>query len=220
MNRTDYALARQNMVESQVRTNRVTNERLIAAMSELPRELFVPESQRGIAYVDEDIPIGGGRYLMEPMVLARLLQAAEAGPHDLALEIGCGTGYGAAVIGRLCGAAIALESDANLAARAVTLLGELGIDNVAVVDGPLVGGYPKQAPYDVILFSGAVAEVPQAIMDQLADGGRLLAVVDRGRGMGQATLFIRRSGTVSSRVLFDAATPLLPGFEKQEGFVF
>jgi len=217
---TDYAVARHNMVQSQVRTNKVTNERLLAAMSELPRESFLPQARRGVAYVDEDIPIDHGRYLMEPMVLARLLQCAEARPDDLGLVVGCATGYGAAVLARLCGTVVALENRPSLVEQATTLLTDLGVDNAAVVEGPLVEGYPKQAPYDVILFGGAVAQIPDALAAQLAEGGRMLAVVANDSGMGCATLFTCRTGALSERVLFDAATPLLPDFEKQPGFVF
>ncbi len=216
----DYAIARHNMVESQVRTNKVTDDRLLAAMSELPRELFVPDGQRGVAYVDEDLPVGGDRWLMEPMVLARLVQALEPDPDDLALHIGCGTGYGAAVLARLCGAVVALESDQALAEGATALLGELGIDNVAVITAALASGYAKQAPYDVILFGGAIGEVPEAVAAQLAENGRMIAVVAGQSGVGKATLFTRQRGALSSRVLFDAATPLLPGFELKPGFVF
>src|SRR5690606_26313879 len=145
-----------NMVESQVRPNRVTDPRIVMAMLELPRENFVPKPLRGIAYVDEDVHIGGGRYLMEPMVLARLIQAAQIGPDDVVLEIGTGSGYGAAVLSRLASTVVALESDPELAKMATRSLGELSIDNVAVVEGPLTKGYPAQAPYNAIVFSGGV----------------------------------------------------------------
>lgn len=222
---TDYAVARHNMVQSQVRTNKVTDERLLAAMSELPRERFLPQARRGVAYVDEDIPIDHGRYLMEPMVLGRLLQSAEARPDDLGLVVGCATGYDAAVLARLCGTVVALENVPSLVEQATALLAELGVDNAAVVEGSLVEGYPKQAPYDVILFAGAVGRIPDALATQLADGGRMLAVVANGAGtggagMGRATLFVRRASALSKRVLFDAATPPLADFENRRGFVF
>lgn len=218
---SDYTAARRNMVESQLRTNGVFDERVLSAMAEIPRELFFPEARRSYAYVDEDVPIGGGRHMMEPRVLARLLQMAEIGPHDLVLDIGSGPGYSAAVLSRLAGTVVALEHDARLAKAAGGLLSELGIGNVAVVRGPHAKGYPRQAPYDVILISGAVEKIPEAITRQLAEGGRLVAVVARGeRVMGQGTLFERRGSTVSNWVEFDAATPLLPGFEHERGFVF
>lgn len=216
----DYAVARFNMVANQIRPNRVTDERLIGAMSELPRELFVPERLRGVAYIDEDIAVAPDRYLIEPVVLARLLQAADIRDSDVVLDIGCATGYSTAVVARLAATVVALESDEKLAAEATRLLGELGVDNTAVVKGLLNEGYPKQAPYDVIVLQGAVDDVPHKLRDQLAEGGRLLAVVNQDSRAGKATLMKEIHGSVFSRVLFDAAVPLLPGFAKASRFVF
>lgn len=216
----DFAAARLNMVESQLRTNKVTDLRLLAAFETVPRELFVPEPLRGIAYIDEDVALGGGRFVMEPRVLARLLQAAQPGPEDVALDLGCGSGYATAILSRLVATVVALEDDAALAAAANRTLEKLEIDNAVVVEGRLTEGYPKQAPYNVILLGGAVAEVPAAIADQLAEGGRLVAVVDAGPGLGRATLMRRDGGVISSRILYDAALPVLPGFEAEPGFVF
>lgn len=216
----DYASARATMVDSQLRTNKVTNQRLLDAFSAVPRELFVPESQRGIAYIDEDLPIGERRFLMEPMVLARLLQAAAVAPSDIVLEIGSGSGYAAAILARLAETVVALESDATQRERANATLGELGLDNVVVVDGGLTEGYPKQAPYNVILVSGAVDEIPPAISDQLAEDGRLATVLKAGSVMGHAVLMQRVGDVIASRVLFDAATPLLPEFRRDAGFQF
>jgi protein-L-isoaspartate(D-aspartate) O-methyltransferase len=209
------------MVENQIRPNKVTDTRVTQAMEAIPRELFVPKHLRGIAYVDEDIDVGGGRFLMEPMVFARLLQAAEIKDTDVALDIGCGTGYSAGVLAKLASTVVAVEGDGDMAKRASALLGELGIDNAAVVKAPLAEGYPQQAPYDVIVFEGAVAEIPQSVCGQLADGGRLLAVVQDSRGvLGKATLVTRAGAGFGRRVLFEAGTPLLPGFARQPGFVF
>jgi len=215
----DYDVARMNMVKSQIRTNRVTDLRVVEALSEVPRERFVPKRLRGIAYIDEDLEIAAGRYLMEPMVLARLLNELSIEGDELALVIGAGSGYSTAVLAYLCGTVVGVESDAEMAATASETLASLGIDNAAVVEGPLAGGYAKQGPYDIVLFDGAVSEVPDTIERQLAEGGRMAAVV-RSDGVGRATLFMRTAGVVSGRPVFDAATPLLPGFEKQPGFVF
>lgn len=214
----DFAAARRNMVESQIRTNAVTDPALLAALGAIPREKFVPEALRGVAYIDEDLPLKKGRYLMEPMVLAKLLQLAAITPDDVVLDIGCGTGYSAAVISKLANTLVALESDSELAARATATLSDLGIDNVVVVVAPLAGGYAKQAPYDVIIFNGAVPRIPEAIARQLADGGRLVAVV--GEGVGRGTLMTRNRGILAHRPVFDAATPILPDFTPEQGFVF
>lgn len=217
---TDYAAARLNMVESQVRPNRVTDLRLISAMMELPRERFVPEAQRGVAYVDEDLPLGGGRFLMEPMVLARLAQVTRVQPGDIVLEVGAATGYDAAVLARSAQRVVALESDSALLRRASDTLGALGIDNVTLVSGALAEGCAQHAPYDVILFGGAVEHVPARIADQLADGGRLVAVIAPPGEPGRATLFTKIAGALSHRVVFDAGSRLLPGFQLEPGFAF
>ena len=216
----DFAAARLNMVESQLRTNKVTNGAILDAFESTPRELFVPEARRGIAYVDDDIEIGPGRCLMEPMVLARLLQAARPDPSDVALHIACGTGYTTALLARLAATVVALESDADLAAFATDTLAALEVDNAVVVKGDLSEGYPAQAPYNVILIDGAVAEVPEAISRQLAEGGRLVAVVMDSGSIGRATLVERHGEVISGRVLFDAAVPVLAEFQPAPRFVF
>jgi len=217
-----FADARQNMVDSQLRPNRVTDAAILAAMGELPRERFVPKARQGIAYIDEDIEVAPGRFLMEPMVVARLLQALEFTRDTTVLNIGCATGYDAALLGRLAGSVVAAESDPALAALAGEAINELAVDNVIVVEAPAAEGYPSQAPFDAIFFSGAVAEIPVAISDQLAPDGRLAAVIGGGGAgiMGRAHLFVRSGETISGRPLFDAGTPLLPGFARAESFVF
>jgi protein-L-isoaspartate(D-aspartate) O-methyltransferase len=216
----DFAAARANMVDCQLRTNRVKDGRLIHAFETVPRELFVPEPRRAIAYVDEDLEIAPGRFLIEPMVLARLLQAADVAPDDLVLEIGGGSGYGTAILAQLGATVVSLESDKDLAAAAAEAQAQLGIDNVLMVAGPLAEGYDKQAPYNVIVINGAVSEIPEAITYQLAEAGRLVTVVRGDAEPGQAVLVERHGANVSRRVLFDAATPVLPEFAKTPGFVF
>ena len=218
---SDFAAARRNMVDCQLRTNEVVDPRVIAAMEELPREQFVPKARQGIAYVDEDLPIGGGRWLMEPLVLARLAQALEAKPTDTVLDIGCGTGYDAALLGRLAASVVAIESDADLADQASATLSRLACDNVAVVAAPHAAGYPAQAPYDLIFFGGAIAAVPDAIAAQLAPGGRLVAVVRENEAApGRAFLCCKVGSGLSGRPVFDCGTPWLAGFEPQPAFVF
>ncbi|WP_417520067.1 protein-L-isoaspartate O-methyltransferase family protein [Minwuia sp.] len=214
----DYAAARSAMVNSQLRPNKLLDEELADALGAVPRELFVPKELRGIAYVDEDIAIGNGRYLLEPLVLTRMLQAAEIEPDDMVLDVACVTGYAAAVMSSFSGTVVALESDPDLVATATQILADMDITNVAVIEGDLREGLADQGPYDVILIEGAVAEVPPALLDQLAEGGRLVAVLRDG-DVGVANLFTRK-GAIGRRPLFDAATPMLPGFEKKKGFVF
>jgi protein-L-isoaspartate(D-aspartate) O-methyltransferase len=217
-----FADARQNMVDNQLRPNKVTNPNILAAMAELPRERFVPKIKQGTAYVDEDIEVALDRFLMEPVVLARLLQALDLTSETTVLNIGCATGYDAALLGRLAGSVVAIDSDPALVAQASAAINELAIDNVAVIEGPLEQGYAAQAPYDAIFFSGAVDEVPSALADELAPDGQLAVVVGGGEHgiLGRARLYVRSGGTLSSRPLFDAGTHMLPGFMREENFVF
>ncbi len=217
---TGYETARTHMVESQLRPNKVTDKRLLAAFLAIRRELFVPEHLRAVAYVDEDLPLGKGRHLMEPMVAARLLQAAAIMRADMALIIGAGTGYEAALVAVLARSVVALEDDPELARWARAALVEHSIASVSFVEAPLPQGHRGRAPYDVIFFCGAVAEIPAEIGSQLADGGRLMAVVKSGSGIGHATLRTRIGGALARRVLFDAATPLLPHFCPKPAFAF
>jgi protein-L-isoaspartate(D-aspartate) O-methyltransferase len=216
----DYHSARLNMVDSQVRPNKVSDPAILEAMLFVPRERFVPAELRGIAYVDEDIPLGGGRYLMEPMVLGRLLQVAAIAPDDVVLDVGCGSGYASAVMARLARKIVALEEDPALARQAAARVAELAVSNVAIVEGKLAAGCPARAPYNVILLNGAVAAIPPAISGQLANGGRLVAVMQGTSGMGKAVLMTRVADSFGQRIVFDAATPMLPGFAAQPGFVF
>ena len=217
---TDHAAARRNMVSGQIRTNRVTDERLIEAMEEIPRERFVPHAKRVVAYVDEDVEVASGRYLMEPMVLARMVQEASIAADDMVLDVGCGTGYATAVMSRLAGTVIALDVDGSLAAEAERTLNAVGADNAIVVTGALAEGYARQAPYDVILLGGAIDHLPQALADQLAEGGRIVGVLREAGGVGQATLWARHRGALSSRSLFEASLPPLPGIARPVQFEF
>ena len=217
--------ARLNMVEGQLRTNKVTDEAVLEGFLTVPRERFVPAKLRGIAYVDDDIPLGDGRVLMQPMVLARLLQVAEIGKDDKVLEIGGGTGYATALLAKMAATVVAIESDARLLAAARANLAALGLGNCKLHEAPLAAGWPADAPYDVILINGGADEIPAAVRDQLAEGGRLVTV---GEGLaspaearcGQAVLMTRAEGRVSSRPVFDATVALLPGFARRPAFAF
>ena len=209
------------MVESQLRPNKVTDTVIIEAMRAIPREMFVPRHLQGVAYVDEDVSLGNGRYLREPIIIARLIQVANIQKTDIVLDIGCNTGYTTAVIGHLAGTVVGLEFDETLANEADKLLHDLDICNAVVVrQEKLPEGYAAQGPYNVILINGSVPAVPDKIKAQLADGGRLVTVLsDRGH-MGSAVLITRVGDSFSTRVLFDAATPTLAGFEARKTFAF
>ena len=218
---TDFVLARRNMVDGQLRPNRVTNAQLLAAIGDLPRERFLPVGLQSVAYADDDVPLGKGRFLMEPMVLARLLQTLQPLPGDKALVVASGAGYGAALLARLVKAVVAVEADAGLAGSAEQTIRNLGITNVQQVVGKAEEGCAAQASYDVILIEGAVQKVPAAILDQLAEGGRLGTVIAAPTGMlGVAHLMVKEGGVASGRPLFDAGTPPLPGFAAPPRFTF
>ncbi len=216
---TDFAAARRFMVDCQIRTNNVFGEALVEALAETPRELFVSEDSRAVAYIDSDIACGGGRRLMAPMVFARLVELLDPLPGDVVLDIGCGSGYSSAVLARLAMTVFAVECDPALARAAEANLAALGVDNVVVVDTGLAGGYRDQAPYDGILLEGAVPGLSAGLTDQLADGGRLCAVVKPPGGVGRAVRAIRFGEVVSSAAAFDAGAPMLPGFETAREFV-
>jgi len=218
---TDFALARRNMIDGQLRPNRVTNAELLTAIGDLPRERFLPDPLRSVAYADDDVPLGGGRYLMEPMVLARLIQALQPQHHDRALVVGAGRGYGAALLARLVKLVAAVESEPALAGPAGQIAKELGLVNIHWIAGKLEQGGPTEAPYDIVLIEGAVQQVPQTILDQMAEGGRLAVVLaGAGGAMGVAQLFVKEGGVTSGRPLFEAGTPLLPGFAPPPRFTF
>ena len=222
---TDFDSARTTMVDTQVRTEGVTDHAIIGAMGDIPREAFLVPRLRPFAYSDDDLIVKEGdaetpaRYLLRPAPLARLVQAAEIRQSDFVLLVGCPTGYMAAVLARLAGSVVAVEEDDQLMAASSETLVELGIDNVAVVSGPLEAGYPSEAPFDVILLGGAVEEIPPPFFDQLRDGGRLVGVVGYGRA-AQAMVFARTDDDVGGRAVFDVHLPPLPGFRKPRSFVF
>lgn len=218
---TDFALARRNMIEGQLRPNRVTDPDLLAVVAELPRERFLPDGLAAVAYADDDVPLGGGRFLMEPMVLGRLIQVLQPKPADRVLVVASGRGYGAALLARLVKEVVAVESDAAHAAAAQRTFGELGLGNIAQQVGALEQGAAARGPYAAILIEGAVRQVPKAILDQLAEGGRLATVLAGAEGgMGVAELVVKAGGVTSRRPVFDAGTPALPGFAPPPRFTF
>jgi protein-L-isoaspartate(D-aspartate) O-methyltransferase len=220
---TDFALARRNMIDGQLRPNRVTNIPILTAIADLPRERFLPAGLQSLAYADDDVPLGNGRYLMEPMILARLIQTLQPQPGDKALVVASGAGYGTALLARLVKSVVALEADATLAGSAEQTIKALGITNVQYVTGTMDAGVPAaDGPYDVILIEGAVQHVPPAIVDQLAEGGRLGTVIAAPSVgvLGVAQLIVKEGGVAAGRPIFDAGTPALPGFAPPPRFTF
>jgi protein-L-isoaspartate(D-aspartate) O-methyltransferase len=217
-----FSTARQKMVDGQVRTSDVTDIRIIDAMLAVPREAFVPANQRGLAYLDRDLDIGEGgaarRFLIKPVVIAKMLQAAGIKDTDKVLVTGCATGYTAALVARLAGQVIATES-APTQAKAAEVLRELGIANVSFRAAAAAEGDPSNAPYDVIVLDGATEIVPDRLYGQLADGGRLVGVFAMYKPP-RAVLVTRSHGDFGNRALFDAAVPVLPGLEHRPAFVF
>jgi len=218
---TDFADARRHMVDGQVRPADVTDLRVISAMLEVPRENFTSPSATSIAYLDLDLPVGEGagapRRLLRPMLLAKLLNAAEIGPTDRVLDVGCATGYSAAVLARIAGQVVALEQDPGLVKTAKVALASQ--PNVTVVSGPLVDGWPQGGPYDLIVLEGSTEIEPQAFCQQLKEGGKLICVL--GSTPGAAAMLYRRSGNeFAGRPVFSAAAAALPGFVKPPAFAF
>jgi protein-L-isoaspartate(D-aspartate) O-methyltransferase len=218
----DFAKARRTMVDCQVRPADVTDRDLLAALVEIPRERFAPGGLASVAYLDRDLLVDPKRALLKPMVLARMIQAAELKPDDRVLDVACGTGYSSAILARLSASVTALEDDADRSRRSgeiLVQLAPLGTRNVTAVCGPLDAGWPAGAPYDVILVNGACETEPHGLTRQLNERGRLVAVVGTGPD-GKATLFRKDKGEIGSRALFDAAAPALPAFAKAPAFVF
>jgi len=209
--------ARFNMVETQIRPSHVTDDRLLAAMMAVPREKFVPGAARALAYADVPVAMAPGRYLLDPRSFAKLVQLAGIETGDRVLDVGGGTGYSAAVLARLAGEVVALEQDADLVRAASQLLANV-VGKVEVVQGGLVEGVKDRAPFDVIFINGAIEQVPDTLLSQLAEGGRLVAVLKDGQS--RAWLYLKENGQVGRRPDFDADVPVLAGFKKAMGFVF
>jgi protein-L-isoaspartate(D-aspartate) O-methyltransferase len=218
-----FSTARQKMVDGQVRPSDVTDIRIIDAMRAVPREAFVPENKRALAYLDLDLDVSEGgsakRFLIKPAVLAKMLQAAEIKPTDRVLVVGCASGYAAAVIARFAGQVMATESDPAQAAKARDILSRNGCGNVAVRTGGAAEGDSANAPFDVIVLNGAAEIVPEQLCGQLRDGGRLVGVYAMSQPQ-RATIVTHSHGDFGHRALFDAAAPVLPGLERLPAFVF
>lgn len=221
----DFRTARLAMVESQIRPNGVRDPLILNAFATTPRELFVPDSQKTIAYMDDALPVAPAtagappRYLLPPMVLARLLQFGGVSQSDHVLDVGGVTGYSAAILAQLSDKVDALEATDALANEMRRLLNDAGSPGVTVHSGPLNKGAEAAKPFDFILINGGVSDEPKELFDQLAERGRLAAIIRNG-WMGHAYLFSKNGGVVSGRAIFDAGAEILPGFEAKPQFVF
>jgi protein-L-isoaspartate(D-aspartate) O-methyltransferase len=215
----NFARQRAAMVESQLRTNDVTDPRILKAMGDVPRERFVPTALSSVAYMEGCVSLGKGRALLDPRCFAKLAQLAEVRATDRALDVGCLTGYSTLVLSRLAAHVVGLEKDAELTRTAEKNLAALGAANVELVQGSLDQGCAQKAPFDIIFVNGATEILPDRLLAQLAEGGRLVAILRNGAA-GHAGLFLRHEGAVSERSAFDAQVPVLPGFKKAASFVF
>ncbi|MBL4646914.1 MAG: protein-L-isoaspartate O-methyltransferase [Rhizobiales bacterium] len=220
----DYSVLRTTMVDNQLRTNDVTAFDILDRFGEIPRESFLPDAKKPFAYMDDDIQCwsdgsGDTRYMMESVPHARMLQAAKIKPTDLALDIGCGTGYSTAILSGFCESVVAIENNAALVDQATENLLELQIDNAAVLESSLNDGYANEGPYDVIFINGSVDEVSDELLKQLKPTGRLMAFVGHGNA-ANLTLFRPTSNGSASMPIMNASVPSLPGFERVKEFEF
>jgi protein-L-isoaspartate(D-aspartate) O-methyltransferase len=215
---TDFAQRRTMMVDSQVRPNEVTSYPVIEAMLTVPREQFVPDSRQDVAYAENNIDLAPGRVLLEPRTLGKMMDVLDLQNSDLVLDIGPGYGYAAALMARIVEAVVAVEDNPDLAAEAEARLAAQDVFNVAVVTGPLVGGCESQGPYDAVLVEGAIEEFPEALTEQISDGGRVVAMFREGQ-LGVVRVGLKRDGRINWRFAFNAGAPVLPGFARPQGFV-
>lgn len=215
----DYAARRHLMVEAQLRPSAIEDDRLLQAMGEVPREAFLPRALKGVAYSDEDIQLGDGRRLIEPLALGKLLQSAGIKPSDVVLVIGCTTGYAAAVASRLATTTFCLDSDTDRLGQAEKIFTEIGCDNVVTVHGDPAQGHPGQAPFDVIVIAGAVEVIPEKLKAQLAEGGRLVTILQKGRA-GKVAAVTRVGQAFGMVTPFDAAAPAVPELRIPPSFTF
>jgi protein-L-isoaspartate(D-aspartate) O-methyltransferase len=220
----DFEQARETMVESQLRTAGVFDRKLLGAMRSLPREIFVAPESRALAYMDGAVPLGFGeapeaRYLMQPMALAKLIQAAAIAPGERVLDVGCGSGYSAAVLAKLAGVVVALESDPELAKKAEENLASLDISNTKVVVGALAAGAAADGPYDLVFLDGSVPAIPAGLIAQVKEGGRIAGIVSH-QSQGTAYLFVKLDGEIGGLPQFAVGAKPLPGFGQQPAFSF
>jgi len=215
----DYAAAREQMIDCQIRTADVTDYRVLQAFRAVKRELFVPKSKSALAYSDANIEMEDGRVVMRPRDMSKLIHAADIQPTDIALDIACGRGYSSAILANLAETVVALEDSDERVEKASANLSDTGADNAVVVKGDIKAGAKEHGPFDVIFVNGAVGEIPKNWFDQLANEGRLVAIVQRGK-IGHACVFTKSGDVIGDRIVFDAHVPALPGTSQSAEFVF
>ena len=215
----DFATRRTVMVDTQVRPADVTKFPVIHAMLSIPRERYVPADKRELAYLGENIELGGGRVILDPRSFARMLDELNPRADELVLDVGAALGYSSAVIARMAEGVVALEEDKGMAAEAEATLAQEGVDNVAVLHGPLAEGAPQHGPYDAMMVQGAVERLPEALTGQLREGGRIACLFMEGQ-LGVARIGYKRDGHLDWWRIFDAGAPVLPGFARPAEFVF
>jgi protein-L-isoaspartate(D-aspartate) O-methyltransferase len=217
----NYKLARKNMVENQIRANKVTDTKIIDAFSNVEREIFVPESYREISYNDEDIRLSRNRFMMKPMILARLFQSLSLNGNENILHIGSNSGYASAILSQLCHAVISIESDKKLYEKSINIFSEIGFDNVVPLHGPMEVGVPKESPFDVIFIEGTLEEKPKALFNQLNNNGKLVVVLKPSNvNIGKANLFFKLNNEIGNEILFDAQVSKLSIFKSKPKFNF
>ncbi|MDJ0921241.1 MAG: protein-L-isoaspartate O-methyltransferase [Henriciella sp.] len=216
----DFDKQRRIMVDSQVRVNDVTEPSIVSAFLNVPREKFVSKSAQSIAYSETEIKAGDNRAMWTPRDLGKMLRALEPQSGDLALVIGAGAGYSSALLGRIVETVIAFEDSPEAVELMTERFASIGMDQAIAVEGDLAKGLPDQGPFEIILIAGMVETVPQAWLEQLAEGGRLGVVVSEGRSLGTARVYTKAGDSASYREVFECCPPVLPGFEKAETFVF
>ncbi len=215
----DYAAARDHMVESQIRTADVTDYSVLKAFRSIPREVFIPKTSKALSYADANVSLDEGRVMIRPRDISKMIQAADIQPTDIILDLACGRGYSTALLSTLGETVVALEDSEEAVEKATANLQEVGADNAVVVKGDLKSGAKEHGPFDVIFVNGAVEQVPTTWLDQLANEGRLVVVMNEGR-VGRATVFTRTGDRIGDRIIFDANVPILPGMTKPAEFAF
>lgn len=214
---TDYKTRRTMMVDTQVRPSDVTKFPIIDAMLAIPREAYVPDSKREAAYVGENLALDTDRVMLEPRTLAKMLEVLDVQPEHVALDVACGLGYSTAILARLCDFVVGVEDDETRTQEAQSILSGNSIDNAAVVTGDLAQGAAKSGPYDIIIVQGGVSEVPEGLLAQLREGGRIACIFAEGT-LGVVRIGHKIDGIVNWRFAFNASAPVLRGFEKRAAF--